>query len=67
LPPGAEPRPPNEGAQGAPRREELDWVARWILDEDLAAARSLDDLATAPHPLSSEPLNGRVEIGNDDK
>ena len=51
---------------GAPRLEEFDWIARWILDEDLAAARSLDDLTAEPHPVSSETLNGRVEIGNDD-
>jgi hypothetical protein len=32
----------------------------------LAAARSLDDLTTEPRPLSSETLNGRVEIVDDD-
>jgi hypothetical protein len=51
---------------GAPGLEELDWVARRILNEDLAAGRSLDDLATEPRPLRSEALNSRVEIGNDD-
>jgi hypothetical protein len=48
------------------RLEEFDGVARWILDEDLAAARSLDDLTTKRRPLSSETLNGRIEIGSDD-
>ena len=48
------------------RLEEFDGVARWILDEDLAAARSLDDLTTEARPGSSETLNGRVEIRNDD-
>jgi hypothetical protein len=48
------------------RLEEFDWVARWILDEDLAAARSLDDLTTERGTLSSETLNGRVEIGSHD-
>jgi hypothetical protein len=48
------------------RLEEFDGVARWILDEDLAAARSLDDLATEPRSLSGETLNRRVEIGDDD-
>ena len=37
-------------ALGASWAEELDRVARWILDEDLAAARSLGDLTTEPRP-----------------
>lgn len=49
-----------------PRLEELDWIPRGILDEDLAATGPLNDLTTEPRPLSSEALNGRVEIGNDD-
>jgi hypothetical protein len=32
----------------------------------MAAAWSLDDLTAEPRPVSSETLNGRVEIGNDD-
>ena len=48
------------------RLEEFDGVARWILDEDLAAARSLDDLTTEARPVSSETLNGRIEIVHDD-
>jgi hypothetical protein len=48
------------------RLEEFDRVAGWILDENLAATRSLDGLTTERRPLSSETLNGRVEIGNDD-
>jgi hypothetical protein len=48
------------------RLEEFDGVARWILDEDLAAARPLDDLTTEARPVSSETLNGRVEISNDE-
>jgi FGGY family of carbohydrate kinases, N-terminal domain len=51
---------------GAPRLEELDGVPRWILDEDLTPARSLDDLTTKRHALSSQPLNGRIEIASDD-
>ena len=51
---------------GAPRLEEFNWIARWILDEDLAAAGSLDDLTSELRPLSSETLNGRVEIRNHD-
>ena len=47
--------------------KELDRVARRILDEDLAAAgvprRSRHP---EPRPLSSEALNGRVEIRDDD-
>ena len=37
-----------------------------ILDEDLAAARSLDDLTTEAGPVGSETLNGRLEIANDE-
>jgi hypothetical protein len=48
------------------RLEEFDGVARWILDQDLATARSLDDLTAETRPLGGETLNGRVEIGNDD-
>jgi hypothetical protein len=41
-------------------------LPRWILDEDLAAVRSLDDLIRERGLLSSETLNGRIEIGSDD-
>ncbi len=59
-------RPGKVGARLRPLRlEEFDGVAGWILDEDLAAARPLDDLTTEARPLSGETLNGRVEIGND--
>ena len=57
----------NVGVRLRPLRlEEFDGVAGWILDEDLAAARPFDDLTTEARPLSSETLNVRVEIGNDD-
>jgi hypothetical protein len=46
--------------------EEFDGVPGWILDQDLATPRSLDDFATKPRPLSGETLNGRIEVGNDD-
>src|SRR4029079_4626780 len=45
---------------------ELDGVARWILDEDLTAARPLDDLTAEGRPVGCETLDGRIEIGNDD-
>jgi hypothetical protein len=53
-------------SDNALRLEEFDRVAGWILDEDLAAARSLDGLTAERRPLGSETLNSRVEIGNDD-
>ena len=57
----------NVGVRLRPLRlKEFDGVAGWILDEDLAAARPFDDLTTEARPLSSETLNARVEIGNDD-
>jgi hypothetical protein len=48
------------------RLEEFDWVAGWILDQDLAAARAFDGLTSEPRPLGSEIFNSRVEIGNHD-
>src|SRR6185436_10839479 len=60
------------GSSSASRRlrrpglEELDGVARWILDEDLMTTGSLDDLAPEARPVGSETVDGPLEIVDDD-
>ena len=48
------------------RLEDLDGVARRILDEDLTATGPLHDPTTEARPVGSQTLDGRLEIRNDD-
>src|SRR4029077_14866935 len=57
-------RPPKDVRPSPPlaRLEQLDRIARWVLEQDLRAAGPLDDLVAEPNAGSSQPLDLRVDV-----